>query len=102
MSGIDAGVHGLSVDEHRTRPAVAGVAALLDLVVCVFAEQHPKALSRSGFGVERLSVDLESHAPAPNPMSLIPFVADDNSVRISSPSTAETPRRQSAEPSASV
>ena len=37
VSGIDAGVHGLSVDEHRARPAVAGVAALLDLEVAVLA-----------------------------------------------------------------
>ena len=57
----DAGVHGLSVDEDRTRAAIACVATLLHLEVRVLAEQHPEALSRSGFGIDRLAVDLELH-----------------------------------------
>ena len=43
----DARVHGLAVEQHRARAAVAGVAALLHLVVPALAQQRAQHLART-------------------------------------------------------
>ena len=90
--GDDARVHGLAVEQHRARAAIAGVAALLDLEVPCLAQQRAKALTRAGAGVDLVAVDPELHVADPA------ISSDLNS----SASTMLTARRQSAGPSGSV
>jgi hypothetical protein len=84
------GMHRLAVDHHRARPAVPGVAALLDAETAELAQQCPQALARSRLCVVALSIHQKNHdAPA-----LLPS----NSRRISSANCCVTCRRQAGDP----
>ncbi|HYJ51289.1 MAG TPA: hypothetical protein VEX12_15345 [Microbacterium sp.] len=85
-------MHGLAVEQHRARAAVACVAALLDLEVPRLAQQRAKALTRAGAGVDLVAVDSQPNVADPA------ISSDLNSSAI----TMLTARRQSAGPSGSV
>ncbi len=64
-SGVQAGVDGGRVDEHRAGAAVAGVAALLDLDVAGLAQQRAQALAGSGLDLAGVPVDGDLHDGPP-------------------------------------
>jgi hypothetical protein len=61
LCGKDARMHRVSVDQYRAGTAVAGVAALLHLVVAVVAQERAQTLSGRRVAVDGLIVDSESH-----------------------------------------
>ena len=65
VCGVDAGVHGLGVDQHCARPAVASVAAFAHVDISGVAQyraQHPPGFDSD---VEGLAVDFTPHEYLP-------------------------------------
>ena len=60
--GRDAAVHGVAVQPHRARTAIACVATLFDAVPAQRADEGAQALPGSRLLVERLAVDGVRHA----------------------------------------
>ena len=63
--GRDAAVHGVAVEPHRARAAIACVATLLDAVPAQRADERAQALAGTRLLVEGLAVHGVGHDQAP-------------------------------------